>query len=409
MLTASLIRVRVQGKDIRPSFVDPSDERQLDRAAELVEVFDRAEAEGWSRAEVEAACKEVEGDDRDHKLVKGLAKVLLDKCDFETTCPVDPQALRMAAFLRAAEVGPLSRRASATGRPTAADVLREVAAASGPLDDDARPDRWIYADLKDEQRLSRRGGPRDAQALLHRYNVALVQAVLLRASELTVRIAAPDPKRVRQLFRHLKFHQLMFRAHTEDEWLVLQVDGPQSLLASSTRYGLQLATFFPAILLVEAEWRLEAEIRWGKRGLRKDLVLDSSLELRTHYRDTGAWQSRTEQFLLERWETADTDGWELMPGELLDLGGQRIVVPDLKLEKEGRVAWLDIVGYWRARWLKDHLDGTPDHVIVAASRRLVGDRKGGVPKRLEHRCVPFAEVIPVKDLLACAERVAVRP
>jgi predicted nuclease of restriction endonuclease-like RecB superfamily len=187
------------------------------------------------------------------------------------------------------------------------------------------------------------------------------------------------------------------------------VDGPQSLLASSTRYGLQLATFFPAILLVEAEWRLEAEIRWGKRGLRKDLVLDSSLELRTHYRDTGAWQSRTEQFLLERWETADTDGWELMPGELLDLGGQRIVVPDLKLEKEGRVAWLDIVGYWRARWLKDHLDGTPDHVIVAASRRLVGDRKGGVPKRLEHRCVPFAEVIPVKDLLACAERVAVRP
>lgn len=409
MLTSMLVRVRVQGKDIRPSLVDPASEKHLDRAAALLEVFDQAEAEAWSRADVAAACKAVEGDERDHKLVKGMAKVLLDHCDFETECPVDPAALRMAAFLRAAEVGPLARTASATGRLTAADVLGEVAAGFAPVPEGADPGRWLYADLKDEQLLSKRKGPRDPDALLHRYNVALVQAVLLKASELTLRIAAPDPKRVRSLFRRLKFHQLMFRAHTEGEWLVLHVDGPQSLLTRSTRYGLQLATFLPAVLLVEEEWTLDAEIRWGKRGLRKRLELDSRAGLRSHYRDTGTWTSRTEQWFLDRWATADTDGWELMPGELLDLGGQRVVIPDLKLEKDGRVAFLDIIGYWRARWLKDHLDGTPDHVVVAASKRLVGEKKGGVPKRLQHRCIPFAEVIPVKDVIACAEKVAVRP
>ena len=111
--------------------------------------------------------------------------------------------------------------------------------------------------------------------------------------------------------------------------------------------------------------------------------------------------------LLERWAQVDTRGWSIGPGALMDLGAQRVLAPDLRLEKEGRVAWLDIVGYWRGAWLKAHLDGTPANVLVAASRRLVGEKKGGIPKRLEGRCIPFAEVIPVADLIDKAEKVAV--
>ena len=408
MLTSSLVRVRVQGKQIHPSLVDVEAERFLVRADDLLDVFTQAEAEGWTRAQVEAAAREVEGDERDHKFVRGLTKLLLDKSTFETRCPVAPAELRMAAFRRAAELGPLARQAGPAERPTAASVLREVvASAGGEADPDSDPHTWIYADLKGEQVLTARGGPETPRALLERYNVALVQAVLIKAEAMTLHLDAPDPKRVRQLFRYLKFFQLMYRAQLVDGTLSLHIDGPQSLLTASTRYGLQLATFLPAVLLQTGAWALEAEIRWGKRRLRKQLMLDDTAGLISHYKDTGVWISRTERWFRDRWERADTDGWELGPGSLIDLGDQRILVPDLTLRKGDRIAHLDIVGYWRARWLKQHLDGTPRHVLVAASRRLVGEKKGGVPKRLEGRCVPFAEVIPVADVIERAEKVAI--
>lgn len=408
MLTSTLVRVQVQGKQIRPSLVDAAAGRNLVRAEDLLEVFAEAEAEGWTRAGVEAAAREVEGDERDHKLVRGLTKLLMDKSTFETRCPVAPAELRMQAFRRAAEVGPLARRSGPAGRPTAATVLRAVVEAAGGEDDpDADPTAWIYADLKGEQVLASRAGPETPRALLERYNVALVQAVLLKAESMTLHLDAPDPKRVRQLFRFLKFFQLMYRAQLEGGTLRLHIDGPQSLLTASTRYGMQLATFLPAVLLQPGAWALEAEIRWGKRGLRKQLMLDDTAGLVSHYRDTGAWTSRTERWFRERWERADTGGWTLSPGELIDLGEQRVLVPDLSLRKDGRVAHLDIVGYWRAGWLKQHLDGSPGHVLVAASKRLVGEKKGGVPKRLEGRCVPFAEVIPVAEVIEKAEKNAV--
>ena len=59
-----------------------------------------------------------------------------------------------------------------------------------------------------------------------------------------------EPKRVRQLYRAMKFHGLMCRVHTEADGLVLEVDGPGGLLQRSTRCGLQLGLFLPTVLLL---------------------------------------------------------------------------------------------------------------------------------------------------------------
>ena len=71
-------------------------------------------------------------------------------------------------------------------RPTAASVLREVVAEAGAEDDgESDPRSWLYADLKGEQVLAARKGPETPRELLDRYNVALVQAVLLKAESMT--------------------------------------------------------------------------------------------------------------------------------------------------------------------------------------------------------------------------------
>lgn len=414
MLTGDLVRARVKGPDLHPAFLKVDHAARLARAAELLELFAEARAEDWTRGAVLRACRDLEGTDPDHKVTKGLAKVLLDRCDFETVCPGDPQELRLRVFEAAAASGPLARRPGPTHRRTATDVLDEIAAAleppeEGPPWDAPRLQRALYADLKDQQQLTAFKGPDTPEALLHRYNVGLVQALLLKGIEMTVRLTAPDPKRVRQLFRWLKFQQLMFRVEQEGDDLVLRIDGPQSLLRQSTRYGLKLASFFPALLLQRGAWWMEAQISWGRATRTgKRLRIDHTAGLVSHLRDTGTWRSRAEVWFEERFEALDS-GWTLSPGELLHLGDQRVVVPDFTFRKGGRTAHLDIVGYWRRGYLDRRIRQTPAEVVLAVSKRLIGDKSKAarvVPDALADRVVPFAEIIPAKKVLDRVEAVA---
>lgn len=414
MLTGDLLRARVVKTDLKPSFLK-LEPRRLARAGELLQLFSDAVDRQATKGELLAAARDLEGTDPDHKVTKGLTKVLFDRCTFETVCPVEPADLRRQVFLRAAQTGPLARKPGPTQRRCAEDVLAEIAA---EVSDPTAP-AWtasalgqaLYADLKDQQRVTKASLPGSPEALLHRYNVALVQSLLLKGLDLTVRLKAPEAKRVRQLLRWLKFHQLMFHVERLDDDLLLKVDGPQSLLRQSTRYGMQLATFLPAVLLQPGPWWLEARIAWGRATKTgKRLQLDHTLGLQSHLRDTGTWVSRAERWFLERFDKLD-HGWSHRSGDLLELGGQQVLVPDLTFEKGGRTAHLDIVGYWRRGYLERRLENTPSTVILAVSKRLLGDKSGAkaLPKALAARVIPFAEVIPAKAVLERLEAVAEPP
>lgn len=400
MLTGELLRARVAQKNIRPSFIKADDPKHLDRAEQLLDIYRLALDEGWTRGQIDEAAGEVEGDDTDIKLVRGVAKVLQDRAEFAVQAPLEPIELRRRVFEAAARRGPLARSAGPLGHPVAADVLAEVAAALGCEPEQIA--RGLYADLKDEQVLTAIDLP-EAGDLLQRYNVALAQSMLLKASWLRVRLEAPDPKRVRQLYRTLKFHGLMYRVARDGADVVLDVDGPASLLQQASRYGLQLALFFPSLLLLPSPWRLEAELRWGVRGLRKALSLSHEDGLVGQARDTGAWRSRAEEYFEARFRELDTD-WTLGPGEPLDLGGQELLVPDFTLRNGDRVAHLDIVGWWRKAWLKRRLSATPSNVVLAVSRRMAAEAGAALPEQV----VSFAEVLSPKAVLERVERVAIR-
>ena len=80
------------------------------------------------------------------------------------------------------------------------------------------------------------------------------------------------------------------------------------------------------------------------------------------------------------------------------------------LEKDGRVAYLDVVGFWRKKWLKKRLSllsqHGPSNLVVAVSSKMEGAKEGlggslgGV--------VSFEEVVPAKTVLEQVEACAVR-
>lgn len=397
MLTGDLVRVRVKAKDIQPAFIATNNEDLLARAEQLIELYREAEREAWTRGQVDEAAKEIEGLETDIKLTRGMAKVLQDRAEFATQSPLEPALLRARLFGAAARGGPLAREAGPAGRRTAADVIAALADELGCTP--AEISRALYADLKEEQTLTGVQLPEPVE-LLQRYNMALAQSVLLKASTLNIGLLAPDPKRVRQLYRALKFHGLMYRVTREGEDWRFEVDGPLSLLQQSTRYGLQLALFFPTLVLSSTPWRIDAEIRWGKRGLRKQLTLSSASGLVSPARDVGTWKSRVEEHFEERFRELNS-GWELRPGEAMDLGGQELLVPDFTLEKGGKVAHVDIVGWWRKGYLERRLKNLPPNVVLAVSKKLAVD-KGVLPAQV----VAFSEIIPAKQILERVEKVA---
>jgi predicted nuclease of restriction endonuclease-like RecB superfamily len=92
----------------------------------------------------------------------------------------------------------------------------------------------------------------------------------------------------------------------------------------------------------------------------------------------------------------------------IQLGGEAIIVPSYRLEKDGRVAYFDIVGFWRKKWLKRRLKSLaafgPPNLIVAVSSKMEG-AKEGLSKGLGG-VISFKEVVPAKDVLERAEACA---
>ncbi|MEM7052249.1 MAG: DUF790 family protein [Acidobacteriota bacterium] len=370
MLTSDLIQVRRQRGEIRPRYIDTSDDGHRDLADQLVTLV--ADHQGKRRAELDSALRELLGTGTAFLLHRGLAKLLLDRCEFETQAPEEPTRLREVVFRHAAaqwQQGdqPFDRdRALVQAADELASDLPVVEAS-------------LYGDLKGEQVLTSWKSC-TADWLLNRYNVALAQGVLLRAQQLTLEVPPQNPRRHRALFRKIKFFQLMASVSGSPEaGYRIRLDGPLSVLKASQRYGLRMATFLPTLLHFSG-WRLEAEVTWGKQRREASFRLSPDQGLAPINRLTGQWLPDALSDLATRFTALGSDWTVSEDAALLDLGGQGVLVPDLVFRHpEGCEAYLETFGFWNRSALESRLallaEHGPRHLVLALSKGLATDRE----------------------------------
>lgn len=370
MLTSDLVRVSVRKGRIYPRYIDPGNEEYRRLAKELVKTFQRHLQR--PKGELDGELKELLGTGTAFLLHRGLAKLLFDRCEFDTRSPRDPEELRQAVFTAAAEAFRAGDGGDLLSRQ---DVLEQVAA---ELElEPAELERGLYADLKDQQVLQR-FEECSGEWLLHRYNTALAQAVLLRARELTLEIRGQTQARYRALFRKLKFFQLLHRIRATGGGYRITLDGPASLFQSSTRYGLQMASFLPTLTHFDG-WQLEAQLLWGKKRLERSFELSSEQGLQPVSRLTGQWRPEEVSWLPEQFDKLKTE-WEVSTeAEIVDLGGQGILVPDFVFHHPptGRKVWMEVCGFWNRGSVKSRLEllrrHGPENVILGLSKSLASD------------------------------------
>ena len=99
MLTADLALSWQRGEQVKPRYVEPDDEEHLRAAEDLAAIFESHE--GRARASLEESLQEYVGTGTDYKILRGLIKLLTDRCEFETSSAVEPSEIRRALFLKA--------------------------------------------------------------------------------------------------------------------------------------------------------------------------------------------------------------------------------------------------------------------------------------------------------------------
>ncbi len=368
MLTSDLLRVIKRKGKIRPRYLDVDDAKARERATMLVDIFEshRGKPQGIIGEKVERAI----GHGTDFLIWRGLAKLLYDRSEFDVDSPHKPEEVRQAVFDMAFEAGNPSDEAGRAAILDAAGQRLEMSA------DEC--EKALYADLEERQVLSEFKSI-EPQALLHRYNLALAQAVLYRAKSMLIRLDAPDSNQLRLLFQMLKFHRLMHRTRRDGEGFIIEVDGPGSLFKRGRKYGLEMAKFLPALLHL-SKWSMAAQIEWDDREFLFELDQDSGLV--PHTRARGQWVAEEERWFEERFPQKAPDGWSLeRRGQVVDLGDNQVLVTDYVITTDDdREVWVEIVGFWRLGYLRRRLDmlaelelETP--VVLVVSERLKTDRQ----------------------------------
>src|SRR5262245_6846542 len=106
MLTADLAMSWQRGNRISPRYLKVDDASYDQAARELIAIVRRHR--GRRRAELDRALDDYIGIGTDYRILRGLIKLLTDRCVFETVAPIDPAELRRRLFQLARHQHPVN-------------------------------------------------------------------------------------------------------------------------------------------------------------------------------------------------------------------------------------------------------------------------------------------------------------
>lgn len=406
MLPTELLMFRIKGGVIEPRRLKTST-ANLKLAETVIQTFESHV--GKRRFELNEAMQILETGRSDFKILRGLAHLLVQRCEFEAGGVLTPPQTRDHLFALAQGHPPSRRRTK---------ELLEQAARSLASDQPLSAEEVLtalYADLPDQQTLVS-FDPLTPEELVQRFDLAQAQGVLYRAYSLIITARRNEPARYKQLLKYTKLFGLMVTVEGDPNFgFTLTMDGPTSLFSSTTRYGLAMAKFLPALLHV-TKWDLTAAIK-----PRRDLAwvdpadeewqygVTSEDGYVSHYKAPEEHDSALESGFTERFLKLETP-WTLeREVDLVPVPGG-VILPDFRLVDGDRSVLVEIVGYWRPEYLRKKFDllrksGRTD-VIVCVSERLNLEKAGVDPSDFGDRVVWFKGILNPKDVLAVAERVA---
>lgn len=341
MLTGSQLLARMDGKRIEPEYLLPNAGWVLGGCQRLIDWWIACAnlPEKISRRELRDMAAPLLTGPGNPRIWEGFYHILQSRASFTESSEGLEEQLRLKTFEIAAE----ARKNDNFDRNK---ILLEAANSLGM--DPAFAEARLFSDLPGEQILL--GFETiSPERLIHAYNIGLIQGLLLQALSLEIEAIEPNPGDLRRLIQRAKFHRLIatFEPKTGGR-IKITMDGPLSIFGRSTRYGFQLACFFPWILNLD-QFELKAKLAWGKRKVAKTFHLNSGQGIQA-LESRPIPSSQAKEDFCTLWKKQIAPSWNLEECNDVLREGKKYWVPDLCLiEKKSEIkVYLEF-----AQWAKN--------------------------------------------------------
>ena len=396
MLTLDLLRFRIEGDAVTPIYLTVTGGRKyLDAADQMISVF--KSCVGKNAGELEETLEDLFGKSPDFKVYRGLAKVMNNYVVTTPPSDIDAEELRKKVFTLAASAGPLARTPDLLFPKTVSDEYSEIADKVQTTKDELLSS--LYSDLKENQIIRELDSSITASQLIERYNTQLAQAMLYRATRMIVDVFDG----YRTVFKYIKLARVMHSIKPIEGGYRIAIDGPLSIFLNSERYGIAMAKVLPAILKCKT-WRMAAKVNVGDG--EKLFGLSPKTELKSHYRDEPIFDSSPEEAFYNKFSRNKKSKWRIeREGSVLDLK-DTVLIPDFKfIHQDGRVAHLEIVGFWTPEYLRKKLDKLSRvkeaNVLVATPESLNCAKEDFTGKVIRYKSrLLIKDVLPTLDEVA---------
>lgn len=226
-------------------------EESSDYGSTVREIFMRNV--GRSRIEIEKALKVAELKSQNPKIMRGLALLMFRLSRMDKPSQLDPAAVRKSIFEQA--------RTPAINQEEREKILLAVAREMGTTIHEI--DNAMYADNGDNEILASVAEIEPLE-LSHLYNVEQIETVVLKSEWMEIRTNSHRNRFVRKI-RSLG---LLYSEKNEENFHILRVSGPVSILEHSERYGFRFALLIRYILKF-SDWAIDASVKL-KNGKDKD-------------------------------------------------------------------------------------------------------------------------------------------
>lgn len=398
LLPKDLQRFQIDGPNVTPMYIKPTSsvsqivEQILDNFRYSVD-----DTYGNLCDALEPLCLQSQR----HRLIKGLIHILESRLKFDEMGSLDPVDLREKLFLRAGSLD----AAQFTSMTWRQKLMEETAQEFGLTVSEL--EKGFYSDLKEERRIQSFEDI-DAESLIAEYNLTLAKSLLLYARQLTftLELGPSSAQSLRRLFHRLRFFNLLFESQpiTETIWQ-FKVDGPTAVLVQPQKYASSMAAFLPSLYAFNA-WHATSELDIDGKKCVWQLKPDDFEAPIMHFPDRIPEEAEQ---LSERIVQLAPE-WSISSDyPVIDCGGQSVWVSDFSMISNGRVAHVEVLGFWRADYLNRRIESlkkAPRNLILVVSDKLKLD-----DMTLQSRgmtLIPYKRTPKPQDVIKAAESCALK-
>ena len=382
MLTKDLLKYKRVNGYLKPAFIDTSDTYLLSLAKQLLFIYNPENQ--CTKKDIDERAAPILNIQKNQIVAKGLNKLILDRCEFSNTSECDYPELRKEIFTLSAGI--------LKSLLTSYDEYKQKILSSIAEEKRDSVSHDIYSDLPDNETLTKIKNI-TAQELLEKYNCSLVQSLLLHSGKLTIIVEETNSAKMRRLLKYLKFFRLLVliksaksTGKNQFRKITLEIDGPINLFENTKKYGLQLASFFPAVCTL-SKWKILSEVKLKDKIYK--LSLNETSGIKSHYRNFNSYIPE-EYAMFYKLFKQKIDDWKIVETtSFLDAGKQELIFPDFSFQNDdGKIVHVEFFHRWHSNQLLKRLEYCNNNsklpLIIGVDRFLYN--KPEVKNRLDESC-----------------------